>query len=270
LLSSRGASAEQRRRSAARASRASKEQLDTTGFDASKLTIRTTGEPNTLEFRVFFELAGEQISPWHDIPLYPPGGAGRGEVNMVVEIPKFSRAKFEIATGEPLNPIKQDTKKGRLREYNYGDMLFNYGCFPQTWEDPSHVTEDTSAHGDNDPIDAMEIGTQIFKSGSVVRVKVLGCLAMIDDGETDWKVVCVNVDDPLATRCDDIDDVERVVPGYIGVMREWLRMYKVIDGKPKNEFGLEERALNKEYTMKVVEETHAFWQQLIDAGKKTV
>jgi hypothetical protein len=60
-------------------------------------------------------------------------------------------------------------KKGRLREYSYGDMLFNYGCFPQTWEDPSHTTPDTAAIGDNDPIDAMEIGTQIASSGAVVR-----------------------------------------------------------------------------------------------------
>lgn len=28
---------------------------------------------------------------------------------------------------------------GKLRDYNYGDMLFNYGCFPQTWEDPPPV-----------------------------------------------------------------------------------------------------------------------------------
>ena len=46
---------------------------------------------------------------------------------MIVEIPKWSRAKFEIATGEKLNPIKQDTKKGALRFYTWGDMLFNYG-----------------------------------------------------------------------------------------------------------------------------------------------
>ena len=67
-------------------------------------------------------------------------------------------------------------------------MLFNYGAFPQTWEDPSHVTPDTGCAGDNDPIDACEIGTKMYRTGSVVKVKVLGCLAMIDDGETDWKV----------------------------------------------------------------------------------
>ena len=80
---------------------------------------------------------------------------------------RWSRAKFEIATGEEFNPIKQDTKNGKLRDYNYGDMLFNYGCFPQTWEDPAHVTPDTGCAGDNDPIDACEIGTKMFRTGTV-------------------------------------------------------------------------------------------------------
>lgn len=29
-------------------------------------------------------------------------------------------------------------------------------------------------------------------------MKVLGVLAMIDEGETDWKVIAINVDDPEA------------------------------------------------------------------------
>ena len=66
---------------------------------------------------------------------------------------------------------------------------------------------------------------------------------MIDDGETDWKVVCINVADPLAEKLNDIADVERSSPGYVSCMREWLRNYKVVDGKPKNEFGLDEKAL---------------------------
>ena len=31
------------------------------------------------------------------------------------EIPKWTRPKFEIATGEQFNPIKQDTKNGMVR-----------------------------------------------------------------------------------------------------------------------------------------------------------
>mmetsp|Transcript_12696 Transcript_12696/g.32417 ORF Transcript_12696/g.32417 Transcript_12696/m.32417 type:complete len:463 (-) Transcript_12696:554-1942(-) len=239
-------------------------------FDTKHLTTATTGEPNSLDFRVQFHYNDngqlKQISPWHDIPLYSPDGY----VHMITEIPKFSRAKFEIATGEPFNPIKQDVKNGKLREYKYGDMCFNYGAFPQTWEDPSHTTPDTGYVGDNDPIDAMEIGYKMQRSGSVSKVKILGCLAMIDDGETDWKVICINVDDPLASQLNDIGDVERVLPGYIGVMREWLRNYKVVDGKPQNQFGMEERALNRDYTMQVIEETHAFWQKLTASGAKTV
>ena len=77
-------------------------------------------------------------------------------------------------------------------------------------------------------------------------------------------------DDPLASALDDIDDVERVIPGLISVMREWLRNYKTTDGKPPNEFGLEERAMDKAYTMRVVEETHVFWKQLIEKGLRTV
>lgn len=37
-------------------------------------------------------------------PGLPPVGA----IHFITEIPKFSRAKFEIATGEVLNPIKRD------------------------------------------------------------------------------------------------------------------------------------------------------------------
>ena len=39
--------------------------------------------------------------------------------------------------------------KGARRHRRWGDMLFNYGAFPQTWEDPKHVSEDTGCPGDN-------------------------------------------------------------------------------------------------------------------------
>jgi hypothetical protein len=58
----------------------------------------------------------------------------RSLARSLAQIPKWTRAKYEIATGEEFNPIKQDTKNGKLRNYNFGDMLFNYGAFPQTWE----------------------------------------------------------------------------------------------------------------------------------------
>lgn len=40
----------------------------------------------------------------------------------------------------------------------------------------------------------------MFVSGQVVQVKVLGILAMIDEGEMDWKVIAINVKDPDANK----------------------------------------------------------------------
>jgi inorganic pyrophosphatase len=48
--------------------------------------------------------------------------------------PKFTRRKFEISTTEAGNPIKQDQKNGVPRVFNKGEIFFNYGCFPRTWE----------------------------------------------------------------------------------------------------------------------------------------
>lgn len=39
---------------------------------------------------------------------------------------------------------------------------------------------------------------QVCSRGEVIKVKVLGILAMIDEGETDWKVIAINVEDPEA------------------------------------------------------------------------
>jgi len=73
-------------------------------------------------------------------------------------------------------------------------MPFNYGAFPQTWEDPGHTSKETAAIGDNDPIDVVDIGSKQWAVGSVVRVKILGIIALIDNGETDWKVICISAE----------------------------------------------------------------------------
>ena len=91
-----------------------------------------SGEEATASFRLNFKSDGSAISPWHDIHLKSDSGA----YNMVVEIPKMSKAKMEVATKEENNPIAQDIKKGNLRDY-HGPIFWNYGCLPQTWEDPN-------------------------------------------------------------------------------------------------------------------------------------
>ena len=65
------------------------------------------------------------------------------------------------------------------------------------------------------PTDVVEIGSEQLATGGVYRVKPLGAYAMIDDGELDWKVVCICADDPLAPLLHDIEDVERCALGRI-------------------------------------------------------
>ena len=93
------------------------------------------GETDTTDFRIFFKNeSSDVVSPWHDIPLK----AGADTFNFICEIPKETSAKMEVATDEKSTPIKQDIKKGNLRFYPY-NINWNYGLFPQTWEDPGHV-----------------------------------------------------------------------------------------------------------------------------------
>jgi hypothetical protein len=81
------------------------------------------GEVATESFRLQFKEDDTVISPWHDIPLMGDNGG----YNMVVEIPKMTRAKMEVATKEESNPIAQDIKKGKLRDY-HGPIFWNYGA----------------------------------------------------------------------------------------------------------------------------------------------
>jgi inorganic pyrophosphatase len=113
---------------------------------------------------------------------------------------------------EESNPIKQDTKKGKLRFYPY-NINWNYGFLPQTWEDPAHTNAECGGvGGDNDPVDVVEISSTQLKMGGVYSVKCVGTYAMIDDGELDWKVIAINTADPLADKINDVEDVERCPP----------------------------------------------------------
>eukprot|EP00252_Welwitschia_mirabilis_P016899 TRINITY_DN37644_c0_g1_i1.p1 TRINITY_DN37644_c0_g1~~TRINITY_DN37644_c0_g1_i1.p1 ORF type:complete len:305 (-),score=54.22 TRINITY_DN37644_c0_g1_i1:159-1073(-) len=225
-----------------------------------EIEVKEEGLSETLDYRVFFyDKSGRKISPWHDIPLQ----SGNGIFNFVAEIPKESSAKMEVATGELHNPIKQDTKKGKLRYYPY-NINWNYGLLPQTWEDPSFAnSEIEGALGDNDPVDVVEIGERRAKIGEVFKVKPLGALAMIDEGELDWKIVAISINDPKASLVNDIDDVEKHFPGTLTAIRDWFRDYKIPDGKPANKFGLGNKPANKEYALKVIAETNEAWTKLV-------
>ncbi|XP_063696981.1 inorganic pyrophosphatase [Culicoides brevitarsis] len=238
----------------------------------NKYQIIERGEPHSLDYRIFFKNeSGNLISPMHDIPLYADDS--KQVFNMVVEIPRWTNAKMEISLAEGLNPIKQDVKKGKLRFvancFPHHGYIWNYGAFPQTWENPDHLDPGTGCKGDNDPIDVLEIGYRVAKRGEVKQVKILGTIALIDEGETDWKVITIDVKDPNADKLNDVADVERLFPGLLKASVEWFKIYKMPDGKPENKFAFNGEAKGAEFATKVVEETHKFWQGLINGQEES-
>merc|ERR1712126_333836 len=207
-----------------------------------KYKAEEKGEANTESYQVFIKDDDGPISPFHDIPLVANGDSNTFHV--VIEVPRWTNAKMEVDTKSPLHPIVQDQKKGKLRyvanSFPHHGYIWNYGAIPQTWENPNHKDEATDCIGDNDPLDIVEIGHRVAKRGDVLEVKVLGILAMVDDGETDWKAVVIDVNDPLASSLNSMDDVDAKMPGFKEATREWFRIYKMPDGKPENVFGLQE------------------------------
>jgi inorganic pyrophosphatase len=223
-------------------------------------TTRVVGAPNTTEWSLYFEKNGVPVSPFHDIPLWV--NKEQGIVNMVVEIPRGTTAKLEINKAGEFNPIKQDIKDGKLRHVNYrGGYTFNYGALPQTWEDPAVVDNDTNAKGDNDPLDICEIGSSTGVTGHIKQVKILGVWAMIDAGETDWKILSIDVTDPKADRVNSIEDVQREYPGVVEDVFEFLENYKT---PAKNQFAFGGKLLDKDKAMSVTEHCNQQWRRLAE------
>jgi inorganic pyrophosphatase len=70
-------------------------------------------------------------------------------------------------------------------------------------------------------------------------------MALLDEEETDWKIMVIDVNDPLAAKLNDIEDVERHLPGLLRATNEWFRIYKIPDGKPENQFAFSGECKNK-------------------------
>ncbi|CEP62852.1 inorganic diphosphatase PPA2 LALA0_S06e05314g [Lachancea lanzarotensis] len=211
---------------------------------------------------------GEVGSYFHDVPLELDHNART--VNMIIEVSRWSNAKFEISRERPFNPIVQDNKNGKVRfidnVFPTHGFIHNYGAIPQTWEDPTVSSSHEGVagiKGDNDPLDCCEIGSAILSMGDVKKVKVLGSLAMIDQGELDWKIVVIDVADPLASKVNNLGDVENYFPKLLEATRSWFRNYKIPAGKAANEFAFNGQYRDVSETLVVIEECHDSWRHLL-------
>ncbi|KAA8910397.1 hypothetical protein TRICI_004195 [Trichomonascus ciferrii] len=236
---------------------------------SSSYRLHSVGRPGSSEYRAYLCDGEKPASFFHDVPLRP--AEEKDDVfNMVVEIPRWTNAKLEISKEIAYNPIVQDTKKNKPRfvsnVFPFLGYMHNYGALPQTWEDPTEKCPFTGNLGDNDPIDVCEIGQSVLQTGQIKQVKVVGVLALLDEGETDWKVLAIDTADPLSNEINDIDDVQTAMPGLLEQTRNWFRNYKIPDGKPANEFAFNGEFKNKQFALDVIKHTARSWNKLINNG----
>mmetsp|Transcript_31405 Transcript_31405/g.81802 ORF Transcript_31405/g.81802 Transcript_31405/m.81802 type:complete len:100 (-) Transcript_31405:243-542(-) len=85
---------------------------------------------------------------------------------------------------------------------------------------------------------------------------------MIDDGELDWKVIAISLDDPKAEVINDVADIEKHLPGELEAIKVWLSNYKRSEGKSLVRFGFDGRCLDRNSARRVIHETHELYDAL--------
>ena len=96
-----------------------------------------------------------------------------------------------------------------------------------------------------------------------LQVKILGVLGLIDGGETDWKLIAIDVKDSDAAKINSLIDVEKNKPGLLNATVEWFRNYKIPEGKPKNMFAFNGELKDSKFAETVVQEVHEHWKHLM-------
>ena len=140
----------------------------------------------------------------HDIPA---GTAD--EMNVIIEIPKFSKNKYEI--DKETGIIALDRVMHSAQDYP-----FDYGFVPQTLFD------------DGDALDVVLLTTYPLAPGILVKARPVAIMEMVDGGERDDKIVAVPVDDP---RFADIHDIGDLNKHFIKEMTHFFETYKKVQNK---------------------------------------
>jgi inorganic pyrophosphatase len=140
----------------------------------------------------------------HDIP------AGTAEeMNVIIEIPKFSKNKYEI--DKETGMIALDRVMHTAQDYP-----FDYGFVPQTLFD------------DGDALDVVLLTTYPLAPGILVKARPVALMEMVDGGERDDKVVAVPVDDPRFAEVKDLTDVNA---HFVKEMTHFFETYKKVQNK---------------------------------------
>lgn len=156
-----------------------------------------------------------QLAAGHDLIRDYPAVIDSSWVNMIVEVPAGSVDKWEINKGT--GQLEWEVVDGKHRIVNYLGMPANYGFVPQT-------ILDEKFGGDGDALDILALGPA-FERGTLVPVRIIGILRMVDRGEQDDKVVAV-AKGTVFENLTDIDELESQFPGVTEIIHHWFSNYK--------------------------------------------
>ena len=158
-----------------------------------------------------------------------------GEVEIVVEIPKGSRNKYEW--DPEIGAIKLDR------------FLFSSVVFPTDYG----FIQDTLGE-DGDPLDAMVCVSEPTFPGCVIPVHPIAVFRMSDDKGQDDKILCVPHEDPNWSFMRSLDDL----PGQLRVeIEHFFSIYKQPEGKEVTVDGWYERRLAEE----LIDQARERWRQ---------
>ncbi|MGM0666393.1 MAG: inorganic diphosphatase [Bacteroidota bacterium] len=137
-------------------------------------------------------------------------------VNVVIEIPAGTNQKWEV--NKESGQIEwEQVAPDSFRVINYLPYPVNYGFVPQT------LLPDYTG-GDGDPVDVCVMGSSIDRE-KVIKVRIVGIIYLLDDNESDPKILAVNTEEPGF----DIDSYEMLInkyPGVTDIIKQWLLNYK--------------------------------------------
>ncbi|MEK7100557.1 MAG: inorganic diphosphatase [Patescibacteria group bacterium] len=131
------------------------------------------------------------------------------EMNVIIEIPKGSKNKYEIDKETGLIALDRVMHSAQ-------DYPFDYGFVPQTlWDD-------------GDALDVVLLTTYPLMPGILVRARPVAILPMVDGGESDAKILAVPCDDPRFKEIADLADVNKHT---LKEITHFFLTYKTIQNK---------------------------------------
>lgn len=144
-------------------------------------------------------------------------GDADGNINVVIEIPKGTKGKWEVSGDDPTKII-WEFKKGKPRtvEHN-GGYPANYGTVPQT-------AMPAEFGGDGEPLDVVVLG-DVLPRGEIVKVKILGIMNLQEGDEFDGKLLAAVIGSKEA-KANTWEELNSMIPKSVDTVSDWFSGYK--------------------------------------------